>query len=763
MEGFNKPTGLAIGLFVLAVLVLPALILPGQSISWFLEQMAILSHSAASLSLSGRVWFIVQALVVITITGLFFFFSHSTLRSTYRGWLLAALVTLPALGLRFIDPNSDQSGTFVQILIGLLGGGLILFIRRKSLDFTWQPVLKALAVVPFAIWPFLLWGALGSWMDVLLSLLAGLSFGLLAASLAAPSTGNFLLDGLGLGTLLLILGSAYGYDGSQLLLIAALPSFGFVFATLIPSVPAMVTAIGLLAAVPLIFIDPTELAIVLGDLSPWAAGAAFLMALNGLVLGFVLWLFSKWRSRPAITAFPFVLSAFAWGVALLLYLGLGSPGFYGDRLFAILKDQADVSAASGVKDRLQRLTYVYDTLTRHASQTQAGITNTFDRFGIPYRSYYLVNALEVQGGSLLRLYLITQPEVDRVLASPRLRPLPQPVEPSSGGVAGILENPGWNIKMIGADKVWNEFGITGQGIVVGQSDSGADGTHPALKAAYRGAQTGDDYNWFDPWEHTSSPVDLGGHGTHTLGTILGQGGIGVAPGAQWMACANLNRNLGNPALYLDCMQFMLAPFPKDGEPFTDGNPSRAAHVLNNSWGCPPLEGCDPDALRPAAEALRAAGIFVVVSTGNDGPNCETVDSPLALYDSVFSVGALDRFGNLAGFSSRGPVTVDGSGRVKPDITAPGVDVFSSIPGGTYTENSGTSMAGPHLVGVVALLWSANPALVGDIDRTEQILIETAQPYTGSISDGCFSGSIPNTGYGFGIVDAYSAVKEALGK
>ncbi|GAB4543116.1 MAG: hypothetical protein Fur002_14590 [Anaerolineales bacterium] len=195
----------------------------------------------------------------------------------------------------------------------------------------------------------------------------------------------------------------------------------------------------------------------------------------------------------------------------------------------------------------------------------------------------------------------------------------------------------------------------------------------------------------------------------------------------------------------------------------DGDPTKAAHVINNSWGCPPLEGCDPNALLYAANHLRTAGIFVVVSAGNDGPNCETVESPLALYDSVFSVGAIDQFGNMADFSSRGPVTADGSGRVKPDIVAPGVDVFSSLPQGTYGVNSGTSMAGPHLVGVVALLWSAQPKLIGDIDATEKILTETAQPYTGETSLGCFSGDAPSNAYGYGVVDVYAAVKKALGK
>jgi subtilisin family serine protease len=248
-----------------------------------------------------------------------------------------------------------------------------------------------------------------------------------------------------------------------------------------------------------------------------------------------------------------------------------------------------------------------------------------------------------------------------------------------------------------------------------------------------------------------------------MGTILGKDGIGIAPDAQWIGCVNLDRNLGDPALYLDCMQFMLAPFPQTGDPLKDGDPTKAVHVMNNSWGCPPIEGCDANALKAAADNLRYAGIFVVASTGNDGPNCSTVADPLELYDSVFSVGAIDQSGDLAFFSSRGPVTVDGSDRVKPDIVAPGVNIVSSTPEGTYASFEGTSMAGPHVVGAVALIWSAVPDLIGNIDATEQLIIDTAQPYNGSTATGCFTGDRPSNAYGYGVVDVYAAVKKALGK
>jgi subtilisin family serine protease len=195
------------------------------------------------------------------------------------------------------------------------------------------------------------------------------------------------------------------------------------------------------------------------------------------------------------------------------------------------------------------------------------------------------------------------------------------------------------------------------------------------------------------------------------------------------------------------------------------------------------------------DALRAAGIFVVASAGNDGPQCSTITDPIAIYDSTFSVGAVDEARNLAPFSSTGPVSVDASGRLKPDVAAPGVDVWSAYPGRQYAMLSGTSMAGPHVAGVVALLWSANPALIGDIERTEAILRETAQPFSGRMAsmgdllageespsptpdpaaaavDAAFGGSgacilqadpaqVPNNLIGYGIVDAFAAVRRAL--
>jgi subtilisin family serine protease len=287
-----------------------------------------------------------------------------------------------------------------------------------------------------------------------------------------------------------------------------------------------------------------------------------------------------------------------------------------------------------------------------------------------------------------------------------------------------------------------------------------------------------DYAWYDPWDGRPAPWDDSGHGTHTAGTAVGRDGenqIGMAPGARWIACRNMRHGMGNPGSYVSCMEYLLAPFPQEGDPLHDGDPARGAHVVNNSWGCPTEEGCEPGTLRPGLDNLRVAGQMMVVSAGNEGPVCSTVQDPPAIYDSVLSVGAVTQQEEAAGFSSRGPVAADGSQRAKPDLVAPGVEIRSSVPNG-YASMGGTSMAGPHVAGAVALLWSAEPGLVGDVDGTEALLMETALPLTvdaecasdplarglvcGCGDDG--PGVVPNMVYGWGQVDVWAAVQRVLG-
>jgi subtilisin family serine protease len=446
-----------------------------------------------------------------------------------------------------------------------------------------------------------------------------------------------------------------------------------------------------------------------------------------------------------------------------VHLRLGQPGLHGERLFVILRDQADLSGpavdpgdpagvdGTGQAGRDARATEVYRRLVAHAEATQAPLRAELDRLRLPYTPYYLVNAIEVSAGPGTRNRLARRDDVDRVLLSQRLRPVPATgPDAAPPDAAPGAAPPAWNVALIGADRVWSEFGVTGAGIVVGTSDSGVDGGHEALADGFRGGAD----SWYDPWRGTPAPADRAGHGTHTLATAVGREGIGVAPGAQWTGCVNLDRNLGNPAWYLDCLQFMLAPFPPGGNPFTDGDPRRAPHVLTNSWGCLAIEGCDAQALRPATAALAAAGIYVVAAAGNTGPSCGSISDPPAPYPDVLTVGAVGRDREVAWFSSRGPV----AGARKPDLVAPGVAVRSALPGNRYGVQSGTSMATPHVAGVVALLWSADPDLIGDVATTSRILRETAAPVPVD-EPGCGSaGAVA----GAGLVDAYAAVRAVTG-
>ena len=217
------------------------------------------------------------------------------------------------------------------------------------------------------------------------------------------------------------------------------------------------------------------------------------------------------------------------------------------------------------------------------------------------------------------------------------------------------------------------------------------------------------------------------------------------------------QGVGSPASYIECMEFFLAPYPVGGTP-AQGDPSKAPDVTINSWGCPQSEGCSESTLKAAVEAQRAAGIMMVVSAGNTGPVCGTAGEPPGHYDASYTVGAIDQNGLIASFSSRGPSNIDQSGRIKPDISAPGVNVRSSIPPGAYASFQGTSMAAPHVAGAVALLWSARNALRRNITATEDILNHSAVPV--SVSE-CFTNGVPNNAYGWGRLNIKSAVDSAL--
>jgi PKD repeat protein len=242
-----------------------------------------------------------------------------------------------------------------------------------------------------------------------------------------------------------------------------------------------------------------------------------------------------------------------------------------------------------------------------------------------------------------------------------------------------------------------------------------------------------------------------------VGDDGGQNRIGIAPGAEWIGCRNMDEGVGTPASYIECFEFFLAPYPVGGTP-EEGDPGLAPDVVNNSWSCPSEEGCDPGTLEAAVSALRSAGIMVVVSTGNSGPACGSVVNPPAIYQQSLSVGAFSHSTEeIANFSSRGPVTYAGQAYVKPNITAPGVSIRSSVPGSGYGYSSGTSMAAPHVAGAVGLVLSAVPGYNTKVGALEAILTRSAQARPDSQ---CGDPGPRNNVWGWGILDALAAVQRA---
>lgn len=444
----------------------------------------------------------------------------------------------------------------------------------------------------------------------------------------------------------------------------------------------------------------------------------------------------------------------------------------------VLEKQADISNAARIRDKETRGRYVFNSLTRLAKTTQTPIRAILDGRGITYRPYWVSNMIWVRGDEdLVRLLARRDDVADLYLNQWQRMDLPRLTNTELGRrpTAGIE----WNIDLVGAPQVWAN-GFTGQGAVVGGQDTGYDWTHPAIKQQYRGwdgTTANHNYNWHDAIHdnnpntspgnvcgyNSTQPCDDSGHGTHTMGTIVGDDGngqiIGMAPGAEWIGCRNMEDGWGTPTTYAECYEWFIAPYPIGGDKFTDGDPSKAPDVINNSWSCPPGEGClAADVLQQVVENVRAAGILTVHSAGNSGVSgCATVNQPASIYDASFTVGATNSDDQIAFFSSRGPVIADGSNRLKPDIVAPGDGVRSSIPGIDYGYLSGTSMASPHVAGLAALIISVDPSLSGQVDRLENIITRSAVPIT--TNEGCGGdgpGTVPNNVYGWGRIDAFEA-------
>ena len=373
--------------------------------------------------------------------------------------------------------------------------------------------------------------------------------------------------------------------------------------------------------------------------------------------------------------------------------------------------------------------------------------------GAPARRFWITNALALELHparirALGRLRTVASVDLDRTVSAAQAPALstPPPDPASVPGAIGIVQSlTQLPLDAIGARPVWTRYGLRGAGVLMGNIDTGVDAANPDLAGKIAGFR--------DFVNGRTEPYDDNGHGTHTIGTMVGGSAtgtpIGVAPEARVLVAKALGADGGGlGSALIAAAQWMADP---DGDPATADFPA----VVNNSWSGG--EANDPW-FHQVIRVWLAQGIVPIFAAGNSGPDAQTIASP-ASYPGVLAVAALDDAGVLADFSSRGPVVwqnVDAVGPAagtalrKADLAAPGVGIVSSV-GIGYETYSGTSMAAPHVAGVIALVKQAAPELTGaDLAR---VVTATATDL-GPVGD--------DPGYGVGAVSALSAVASVLG-
>jgi len=313
---------------------------------------------------------------------------------------------------------------------------------------------------------------------------------------------------------------------------------------------------------------------------------------------------------------------------------------------------------------------------------------------------------------------------------------------------GILTAPTWNIKKVRAESCWMA-GFTGEGVIIGHLDTGVDISHPALSGKWLGHPY-----WFDIVNHQPIPYDDHGHGTITMGTILGGDGngpfhpdIGIAPGAKFVATKCFDHFGSGTASWIHACFQKILEWKGEGVNIV---------AVSNSWGVTISTSL---AFWQDCLNWRNVNIIPIFAIGNEGPDPNTTLPP-GNYPIVIGVGATDANDNVASFSSRGPAPNQAPWNnpeywprpdwnlIKPDISAPGVLVPSSIPGGYYGAYSGTSMACPHVTGAIAILFQKNPTL------TFREVYNLLLGYARCVPQGA---PYPNNNYGWGILNVYQSL------
>ena len=376
----------------------------------------------------------------------------------------------------------------------------------------------------------------------------------------------------------------------------------------------------------------------------------------------------------------------------------------GERLPVIvtLRTQADLRHLDG-RDRAERLERVVATLQETANATQGPIRALLHDQRLARETgavsfFWIFNGLSVTASAQAIAALAAHPEV-RTIALEGTIPAPPELARSPAGTAASASE--WNITLINAPALW-QLGFQGEGIVVANMDTGVSASHPDLAAQWRGGTN----SWFDPYgEHPTTPADLNGHGTATMGVMVGRdaGGtnIGVAPLAQWIAVKIFDdRDRATTTAIHQGFQWLLDP---DGDPSTPDAP----HIVNNSWS---LLNTDCDlGFQLDLQALRAAGIVPVFAAGNSGPAEATSVSP-ANNPEAFATGATGDLDLIWSGSARGPSACGEAETLYPEMVAPGVAIRTTDRYGTYQTATGTSLAAPHVAGALALLLNAFPDL-----------------------------------------------------
>ncbi|MEV4262546.1 S8 family serine peptidase [Kribbella sp. NPDC049584] len=363
-------------------------------------------------------------------------------------------------------------------------------------------------------------------------------------------------------------------------------------------------------------------------------------------------------------------------------------------VIVVMKSQAAPTITT--PDRRERLRQLEKALRDHADATQRGARALLaTRKATSIVPLWIVNAIGAHVRASVAAELARRPDVREVRPSTT-------IQAPATEVAGGIEP---NVAQVNAPALW-DLGYRGQGMVVASMDTGVDISHPELAARWRGGSN----SWYDPnGQHRSTPVDLAGHGTQTMGVMVGGDGggtsIGVAPDARWIAVKIFNDRgqASSTAIHLG-YQWLLDP---------DGNPATAdaPNVVNNSWTMS-AGSCSLE-FQPDLRNLRTAGILPVFAAGNYGPTAGTSASP-ANNPEALAVGSVDDNSLIDPYSSRGP-----SGCTQgtyPQLVAPGTDIRTTDLYGGYLDVSGTSLAAPHVAGALALLLQASPGMTPDRQR-----------------------------------------------